>query len=92
MVNGWINNYKLKHIKNKTMAQQTNLTAVEWLIEQLQAPCRGIPSHIVEQAKQMEKEQLVKAWDDGDYAYFYSKETGRDFDNGEQYYNETYKK
>jgi hypothetical protein len=74
------------------MAQQTNLTAVEWLIEQLQAPCRGIPSHIIEQAKQMEKEQLVKAWDDGDYAYFYSKETGRDFDNGEQYYNETYNK
>lgn len=74
------------------MAQQTNLTAVEWLIEQLQAPCRGIPSHIIEQAKQMEKEQLVKAWDDGDYAYFYSKETGRDFDNGEEYYNETYKK
>jgi hypothetical protein len=67
-------------------------TAIEWLIEQLQAPCRGIPSHIIEQAKQMEKEQLVKAWDDGDYAYFYSKETGRDFDNGEQYYNETYKK
>jgi hypothetical protein len=67
-------------------------TAIEWLIEQLQAPCRGIPSHIIEQAKQMEKEQLVKAWDDGDYAYFYSKETGRDFDNGEEYYNETYKK
>jgi len=40
----------------------------------------------------MEKEQLVKAWDDGDYAYFYSKETGRDFDNGEEYYNETYNK
>ena len=44
------------------------------------------------QAKQMEKEQLVKAWDDGDYAYFYSKETGRDFDNGEEYYKETYEK
>jgi len=44
------------------------------------------------QAKQMEKEQLVKAWDDGDYAYFYSKETGRDFDNGEEYYNETFGK
>ena len=68
------------------------MTAVDWLIEQLQAPCRGIPSDIIEQAKQMEKEQLVKAWDDGDYAYFYSKETGRDFDNGEEYYNETYKK
>ncbi len=40
------------------MAQQT---AVDYLIEQLWAPCRGIPSHIIEQAKQMEKEQLVKA-------------------------------
>jgi len=37
------------------MAQQT---AVDYLIEQLQAPCRGIPSHIIEQAKQMEKEQM----------------------------------
>ena len=39
-----------------------------------------------------EKEQITKAWDDGDYAYFYSKETGRDFDNGEDYFNEKYKK
>jgi hypothetical protein len=38
----------------------------------------------------VEKEQIVKAWDDGDYAYFYSKETGRDFDNGEDYFNEKY--
>jgi hypothetical protein len=39
-----------------------------------------------------EKEQIIKAWEDGDYAYFYSKETGRDFDNGEDYFNEKYKK
>ena len=45
---------------------------------------------LLERAKQMEKEQIAKAWDDGDYAYFYSKETGKDFENGEQYYNETY--
>lgn len=38
------------------MKQQT---AVEWLIEQLQAPCRGIPSHIIEQAKEMEKEKMM---------------------------------
>jgi hypothetical protein len=38
----------------------------------------------------MEKEQIVDAWDGGDYAYFYSKETGRDFINGEEYYNERY--
>ena len=79
------------------MAQQT---AVEWLIEQMikeiskhisiEITPRG--SELIEQAKQMEKEQISKAWDDGDYAYFYSKETGREFENGEQYYNETYGK
>ena len=36
-------------------------TAVEWLVEQLQAPCRGIPSHILEEAKQMEQEQIINA-------------------------------
>lgn len=39
---------------------------------------------------QKEKEQIIKAWEDGDYAYFYSKETGRDFDNGEEYYKDVY--
>lgn len=42
------------------------------------------------QAKQIEKEQIVNAWDDGDYSYFYSKETGNNFENGEEYYNENY--
>jgi HEPN domain-containing protein len=37
-------------------------TAVEWLVEQLQAPCRGIPSHIVDQAKEMEKEAIKQAY------------------------------
>lgn len=74
------------------MEQQT---ALEWL----QSALELIMSHeeqmqaigLFEQAKQMEKEQISKAWDDGDYAYFYSKETGRDFDNGEEYYNEKFK-
>jgi len=76
------------------MAQQT---AVEWLknkilnANDLEILVDNIDNWI-EQAKQMEKEQIVKAWDDGDYAYFYSKETGRDFDNGEEYYNENYNK
>ncbi len=38
----------------------------------------------------MEKEQIEDAWNGGDYAYFYSKETGRDFSDGEEYYIETY--
>ncbi len=75
------------------MAQQT---AVEWLQNELVGLDTAFSyctfNDKLKQAKQMEKEQLVKAWDDGDYAYFYSKETGRDFDNGEEYYNETFGK
>ena len=39
------------------------MTSIEWLIEQLQAPCRGIPSNIIEQAKEMHKAELGKTWD-----------------------------
>ena len=73
------------------MSQQT---AVEWLVNQVNSDCLNsafIRPELIMQAKAMEKEQISKAWDDGDYAYFYSKETGRDFENGEEYYNETYK-
>lgn len=65
-------------------------TVVEWLIEQLQAPCRGIPSHIIEQAKEMFAKQIAQAWDDGNYNYFYNKKNGVDFEDGTQYYNEVY--
>lgn len=81
------------------------MTAVEWVAEKFNLitwlsnrdeisieTALEMRKYYLEQAKQMEKEQLVKALDDVDYAYFYSKETGRDFDNGEQYYNETYGK
>ena len=36
------------------------------------------------------KKAVIDAWNDGDYSYFYSKETGKDFENGEQYYQEKY--
>ena len=76
-------------------------TAVEWLVEKLNQ-CEPFYSYalsltykhhideLIEQAKEMEKKQIEDAWNGGDYAYFYSKETGRDFADGEQYYNETY--
>lgn len=67
-------------------------TAVEWLVEQLQAPCRGIPSHILEEAKQMEKEQMQKLiiW-----MYKVSADQPMRFETDiddivEQYYNETF--
>jgi hypothetical protein len=59
-------------------------TAVEWLIEVLWAPCQGIPSDIIDQAKQMEKEQIIDSFDEG---FKYDIHNG----GGQQYYNETYK-
>ena len=41
-------------------------------------------------AKEMEKQHIIDAWNGGDYAYFYSKETGRDFVDGNEYFAETY--
>ena len=42
------------------------------------------------QAKEMEKEQIAKAFDDGDYNYHYSRKTGDDFEDGKEYYQEVY--
>ena len=80
------------------MAQQT---AVEWLIEQLVELDKELdgrrksddstvikinPTKIYKQAKQMEKEQIIEAFDcDG------SPQPGEVWiSNGEQYYSETY--
>lgn len=45
---------------------------------------------ILEQAKQMHRQEIIDAWDDGNHAYFYSKKTSRDFTDGSEYYNEVY--
>ena len=68
-------------------------TAVEWFIEELfkKIDYIQVDPRIINQAKAMEREQIIDAWNGGDYAYFYSKETGRDFVDGSDYYNETYK-
>ena len=66
-------------------------TAVEWLVEQLQAPCRGIPSHILEEAKQMEKEQIVDAHIEGQRVFDKHPHTQWTNDQAEHYYTETYK-
>jgi len=66
-------------------------TAVQWLLQKLfetnnntnDAKKMDI-NKIIEQAKQMEKQQIVDAYDDGNYAY------GMDIKEPEQYYNETF--
>ena len=69
------------------MVQQT---AVEWLINKIYMVIpneeRNFLEGLREQAKQMEKEQIMKAYKDyHDLGHIYGLET-------EQYYNETYGK
>ncbi len=67
-------------------------TAVQWLIEHLNLD-ETSPNYnklIIEQAKEMEKEQIIDAWDkrgDRIVPKYFLKENI----NGEQYYNETFK-
>jgi hypothetical protein len=62
---------------------ETKQTAVEWLVEQFNL--QAYTPHI-EQAKQMEKEQIKQAFKDcHDLGHIYGLDT-------EQYYNETYGK
>jgi hypothetical protein len=61
-------------------------TAVEWLIDQVEDYIGLIPVDIIEQAKEMEKQQIIDAYDNGKYIT-----SGKEF-GGEQYYNETFKK
>jgi hypothetical protein len=68
----------------------TQKTAVDWIIEQLQAPCRGIPSHIIEQAKQMDKEQHRETFKQSRQAKIFEEGMPPVWENFEQYYNKTY--
>ena len=79
--------------------EQIKQTAVNWLVEQIKeydfSPRDNtylieIPSWIlkekIDQAKQMEKEQIIDAYKQGQYDSEPIRET-----DAEQYYNETYK-
>lgn len=59
------------------MKQQT---AVDWLVEQICGDHTSEWQEQIDQAKEMEKQQIIEAWNTGTYAY----------NNGQQYYTETY--
>ena len=61
-------------------------TAVEFLIEQCPRIETIASSELIEQAKEMEKQQIIDA-----VYYTCSSMTHYDLPCGEQYYNETYK-
>jgi hypothetical protein len=67
-------------------------TAVEWFYDEIK---HIIPNDYLkkyEQAKDLEMKNLAQAFEDGEHNYFYSKKTGKDFENGIEYYNEKFKK
>jgi hypothetical protein len=62
-------------------------TAVEWLVEQLDGERHLTENEIkrlIQQAKEIEKEQIINAYDRGHNEYDIYR-------NGQNYYNETYK-
>lgn len=74
------------------MVNNKQQTAVEWLVEQLNSKYGGndfLITHIneIEKAKEMEKEQIQDAYNEDLYGGLSGY---RKFDDGEDYYNETY--
>lgn len=66
---------------------ETKQTAVDFLIEILWAPCRGIPTDIVERAKAIEKEQSIKDYKAGAVGELWELNID---ESAESYYNKTY--
>lgn len=69
---------------------QNKMTAVEWLVDQLFSDnvIFGVSKELFDQAKEMEKEQIIKAWNTR--SKIDSVLTYTDNRTAEQYYTETY--
>ena len=68
------------------METSNKQTAIEWLIEQLTPSISLQQKHIDEykkQAKEMEKEQIIEAYDKGEFNQGCNEDAA-------QYYNQTY--
>jgi hypothetical protein len=83
------------------MERMEKQTAVEWLAEKYDYAYWMVKrneispvlaeqwkKHYLEQAKEIEKQQIIDAWDDGAYGGGQFTTT---HDTSEQYYNETFK-
>lgn len=69
-------------------------TAVEWLVQEINkinvsTEARIFINKLEKQAKQMEKQQIIDAFWNGDNSDCLSEQNSKEF--AEQYYNETYK-
>ncbi len=83
------------------MESNKSITAVEWLVDYIENLNKSgyefhpkYNEHIVQQAKEMEKQQIFESWDNGfDNGNYYGKYNENcEINCGEQYYNETFNK
>lgn len=66
-------------------------TAVEWLVENLDIIWEEKIIDLVEQARAIEKEQIIEAYSEGQNTpYEYSEDNEINWYDGPQYYKETY--
>ena len=69
-------------------------TAVEWLVQQVNSDCLNssfIRIELVKEAKEMEKDQIIDAYEQGfDDACDDANEMMPQYTGAEQYYNENY--
>ena len=73
-------------------------SSIDWFLNEFSKQIEFVPEseldkwfkELIPKAKAMHKEEIIDAWNGGDYAYFYSKETGRNFADGKEYYNQTF--
>jgi hypothetical protein len=69
-------------------------TAVEWLLGFIEPSLTSEQKHffskVIGKAKQIEKENIAKAWDSGKHQYFSLGIPEIEFNNGEEYYNINY--
>ena len=63
------------------------ITAVEWLVEELPILKTQLLEKVVAKAKEMEKEQIIKAHAEGFYSEPFKSRKGQ----AVKYYNETFK-
>ncbi len=72
------------------MENNKQQTAVEWLIEQFWNNEGMLTTKKLEQAKDIEKEQIIEAFDQGVIAEFTHQVTGAPETSGQEYFNQTY--
>ena len=65
-------------------------TSVQWLFEKFWNNEGMITTKQLEIAEKMNRNEIAQAFDNGEYNYFYSKKTGNDFSDGQEYFNELY--